>query len=55
MVLFSKASGKTLRIRDDKSLEGRGGEGTLGKHCVYIASISIYIYGSSYAPGCMYM
>ena len=34
VVLYGRACGKTLRICHDKSLEGRGGEGALGKQCV---------------------
>lgn len=30
VVLYSKASGKTVRIKDDHTLEGRGEEGVLG-------------------------
>ena len=30
LVLFSEASGKTLRIMQDGNAEGKGGEGPLG-------------------------
>ena len=32
VVLYSRSSEKTLRIKDDKTVEGRGGEGALGTH-----------------------
>lgn len=34
LVLRSEASGKNLRILQDGDVEGRGGEGELGRECV---------------------
>ena len=31
LVFFSEASGKTLRVKDNGDVEGKGGEGAMGK------------------------
>lgn len=36
VVLYSKASGKTVRIKDDHTLEGRGEEGVLAQFIVHV-------------------
>ena len=37
VVLISEASGKTLRVMQDGNVEGRGGEGQLGKcQCYHV-------------------
>ena len=41
VVLYGRACGKTLRICHDKSLEGRGGEGALGKQCVPLLGVVV--------------
>lgn len=50
VVLFSKASGKTLRIRDDKSLEGRGGEGTLAQFIVHVCAPGVVAFQNVNQP-----
>ena len=43
-MLISEASGKTLRIKDNGEVEGKGGEGTMG----IINNSQTYTYSSAY-------
>ena len=42
LVLISEASGKTLRVRENGDVEGKGGEGTLGRYA-YIIHIRYHL------------